>query len=513
VLTAATGRAVQSLPSGPGEDALWFLSRPISPMVNPTNSSESATAEAGENMLGAVGARGSAGSQYQGRHSLVLAGRQTAGARRAPSPWAAVLIVVVGRDGRHVRHHSDRLGRLVQQGPKCRFRSTSVSGIWRAQARRHSRCRPGGGTSAVGWASFASVATVVAVLVTTASMTGPTSTGLHQPVGEPRQVAPSPSGAKTPPFLASSLLAVAPSQTNRFSAPPTMVAKPTVSTPHMPPAAASSLRAVVPSRTNLFSATPIVVAKPRASKKGIASSVYLSQDPTKLQELKVSWAYNWSSNVPPSTTTIDDVPMLWGKMSVTPQTIAFLKAGGRSGAYDSLLGFNEPDKAGQADMTPQQAIALWPELESTGLQLGSPAPASPNDGWLDEFMSLAKARGYRVDFIALHFYVDFTSPSSVAWLQTTLQGVYNRYHKPIWITEIGAVDTRPWAEPMAHVPTEARALTFMAEVTAMLDRLAFVDRYAWFADSAWNDPQLRLSSLYDAAGHLTAAGTLYSRTA
>jgi hypothetical protein len=250
---------------------------------------------------------------------------------------------------------------------------------------------------------------------------------------------------------------------------------------------------------------------PTESKKGVASAVYLSQDPAKLQELKVSWAYNWSSSVPASTASMDDVPMIWGPSSLTPQVLAALKAGHASGAYSSLLGFNEPDNAGQANMTPQQAIALWPELESTGLQLGSPAPASPNDGWLDQFMSLASARGYRVDFIALHFYVDFTNPGAIAALQQTLQAVHDRYGKPIWVTEIGAVDIRPWGETMSQSPTEAGALTFMAGVTTMLDSLPFVARYSWFADNVWSDVQLRLSSLYGANGNLTAAGQLYSQ--
>jgi hypothetical protein len=253
-------------------------------------------------------------------------------------------------------------------------------------------------------------------------------------------------------------------------------------------------------------------ATPTPLKKGVASAMYLGKDPAKIAALNVSWAYNWSSNVPASTSSVEDVPMVWGPGSVTPTVIKALKAGEASGAYRRLLAFNEPDHTDQSNMTPQQAIALWPQLESTGLQLGSPATASPNDGWLDQFMSLAAAHGYRVDFIALHFYIDFTSPTAVANLQRTLQSVYARYHKPIWITEIGAVDTRPWGEAMKRTPTDTQAVTFMSQVTSMLDGLSFVTHYAWFADNVWADPQLRMSSLYDADGVLTASGQQYSRT-
>jgi hypothetical protein len=33
------------------------------------------------------------------------------------------------------------------------------------------------------------------------------------------------------------------------------------------------------------------------------------------------------------------------------------------GEAQYLLGFNEPDNSGQANMTPQQAAGLWPSLE------------------------------------------------------------------------------------------------------------------------------------------------------
>ena len=63
--------------------------------------------------------------------------------------------------------------------------------------------------------------------------------------------------------------------------------------------------------------------------------------------------------------------------------------------------------SGQANMSPGQALSLWPQLEATGMRLGSPAVADDGatpGGWLDQFMSGAAARGYRVNFITLHWY-------------------------------------------------------------------------------------------------------------
>jgi hypothetical protein len=115
----------------------------------------------------------------------------------------------------------------------------------------------------------------------------------------------------------------------------------------------------------------------------------------------------------------------------------------------------------------------------------------------------------RVDFVALHYYQDFTNPSAVAELRRQLESIHQQYGKPIWITEIGAMDIRSWGEPMARVPTEALATAYMGKLFAMLDSLTFVARYAWLTDSCWSDPVCRLSSLFTSAGRLTAAGSMF----
>jgi hypothetical protein len=163
-------------------------------------------------------------------------------------------------------------------------------------------------------------------------------------------------------------------------------------------------------------------------------------------------------------------------------------------------------------MTPTRAAALWPELERTGLRLGSPAPAVPSDGWLGRFMALAHARHLRVDFIALHYYQDFTNPNAVSELRQQLVSLHHEYRKPIWITEIGAIDIRGWHEPMMRPPTEALATRYMRALFPMLDALPFVERYAWFTDDCWNDVHCRFSSLVNSAGSLTPAGSTFRTT-
>jgi hypothetical protein len=217
-------------------------------------------------------------------------------------------------------------------------------------------------------------------------------------------------------------------------------------------------------------------------KRGIASARFLSHDPRVLTRLGANWAYNWSATAPAATGP-EWVPMVWGSGSVTPSTIASLQKAHKSGRAHELLGFNEPDSGGQANMTPARAAALWPQLQRTGLSLGSPAPAVATDGWLSRFMSLARSRHLRVDFIALHYYQDFTNPGAVPDLRRQLDAIHRKYRMPIWVTEIGALDIRAWHEPMQAAPTVARAVSYMRRLFAMLDSLPYVKRYAWFTDT------------------------------
>jgi len=105
-------------------------------------------------------------------------------------------------------------------------------------------------------------------------------------------------------------------------------------------------------------------------------------------------------------------------------------------------------------------------------------------GWLDRFMSGAKSRGYRVDFIALHWYGgDFTTSAAVSQLKSYLQAVWNRYHKPIWLTEYALINFSNGT----HYPSESEQAAFVTASTKMLDNLSFLQRYAWFALPAADD--------------------------
>jgi hypothetical protein len=198
---------------------------------------------------------------------------------------------------------------------------------------------------------------------------------------------------------------------------------------------------------------------------------------TALAASGAGWYYNWSTRPEgvsgPGRSGF--VPMIWGAGSVTPAELARAR---NAGPY--LLAFNEPDLPEQANMTVEQALSLWPKLMSAGRVLGSPSVAFGADtpgGWLDRFMSGAEERGYRVDFVALHWYgADFRTEAAVGQLRSYVQAVYQRYRKPIWLTEYALIDFSGGT----RYATDAQQAAFLTASTRMLATLPYVRRYAWF---------------------------------
>lgn len=221
-------------------------------------------------------------------------------------------------------------------------------------------------------------------------------------------------------------------------------------------------------------------------------------DLQRLESLKFSWYYDWSTTPlwspnPAQPRTIPFVPMMWDETEVNETVPA---------EQGVLLGFNEPDYQSQAYMTVEQAITLWPHLMKTGLRLGSPATASKalsSTSWLGQFMSRAKALGYRVDFICLHYY---SATGDVTAFKNYLTAIYNTYQKPIWVTEWALVD---WSNLNRYTLEQNAA--FARQALEMLDELPFVERHAWFA----LPPFGAHTELYDSSGTLTAVGKVFQQ--
>ncbi|WP_052444415.1 glycosyl hydrolase [Flammeovirga sp. OC4] len=220
------------------------------------------------------------------------------------------------------------------------------------------------------------------------------------------------------------------------------------------------------------------------------------------------WHYSWGSDYPTGLPdNVEFVPMIWGRNDVEGK-VEKLKALAAEGKINYLLGFNEPDKEDQAHMSVEEAIELWPLLESVGVPLGSPAPASMGSGWLDDFMSQANAKGLRVDFICMHRYTDSIDPNK--WMEA-FQNANTKWGLPIWITEMGLAD---WTAttPENNKRTKEQAYDLMEALLPMMDQASYIQRYAWFdGGRAKNQAALHISTIYEQnTDMLTTLGDLYA---
>ncbi|GGL05919.1 glycoside hydrolase family protein [Mangrovihabitans endophyticus] len=220
-----------------------------------------------------------------------------------------------------------------------------------------------------------------------------------------------------------------------------------------------------------------------------------------VKDVGAHWYYNWGTNNDNMPADAEFVPMIWDENVVTPANLAKVKTEGTT-----LLGFNEPDLAGQAEMTVDQALDLWPQLQNTGMRLGSPAVAYGGDtpgGWLDRFMSGARQRNLRVDFITLHWYGSDFSDAAVGQFMGYVKAVHDRYQLPIWITEYGLMNFT--GSP--KFPNTQQITSFISNSTKQLEATPYVERYAWFSLPAVGDSVAY--GLYRDATTPTEAGKAY----
>jgi len=244
----------------------------------------------------------------------------------------------------------------------------------------------------------------------------------------------------------------------------------------------SPIPKATPSTTKAKAPAPPARPAETAAKKGVSVWKFTGLEAA-LGDVGAGWYYNWApnNNDVPGPSGVEFVPMIWGKANVTTATLAQAKREGKV-----LLGFNEPDLPGQANMSVADALAAWPKLEATGMRLGSPSVAYGGDtagGWLDRFMSGAKQRGLRVDFITLHWYGSDFSAAAVRQFLGYVDAVHKRYRLPIWVTEYGLMNFT--GSP--KYPTGAQKAAFITGSTSGMESRSYVERYAWFALPAVGD--------------------------
>lgn len=216
----------------------------------------------------------------------------------------------------------------------------------------------------------------------------------------------------------------------------------------------------------------------------------------------VAWWYDWSENPGyhngcGSQLLANRVPMVWGwrygHQFNFPNDAQY------------VLGFNEPNFHAQSNMSPQEAAQHWRELQKhTGNRvLVSPSAAPCGDHnmcnadaaeWFAQFFQACP--DCKVDYLATHGY----------WCDANimmhyLEGLWNRFHKQIWVTEFSC--------PQKH--SVAEQINYMRAVLPRLESASYVYRYAWFATRFHGDGWVpREASLLDQhSSTLTELGRYY----
>ena len=208
-----------------------------------------------------------------------------------------------------------------------------------------------------------------------------------------------------------------------------------------------------------------------------------------------AWWYGWGCQGR-STASYEFVPMVKGNRQPVPATEL---AGMKDPAARALLGFNEPERASQGNLTVAQAIEAWPAMvafaEEKKLRLGSPSVSSDGGGgaWMREFMEQAQRKKLRIDFVTAHWYRSADPGAFEDWLKE----LNASYRRPVWITEFNAMYTR--ADDAGHAQ-------FLRGALRALEKHRFVERYAYFNPSSGKAALLKdgaptkLGEIYRAVG-------------
>lgn len=232
--------------------------------------------------------------------------------------------------------------------------------------------------------------------------------------------------------------------------------------------------------------------------------------------MKAHWFYTWGTFIPNDQMAnmphnCEFVPMFWNGAAATQANIDKLNVLYEEGKINYVLGFNEPDLTGEANMPVSEALTKWKFIcdnLNPGIKLISPATSYPSlseSSWMVQFMNGVAEQKLRVDYIAVHIY----QPNTATLFIDPLKAVYERWGKKIWITEFGVRDDNTGGDPAKNRYTPAQMLSFTQTLLPQIEEMEGVDRYAWF-NSSPTMSGLWPCALIDANGLPTIVGDYYS---
>ncbi len=209
-----------------------------------------------------------------------------------------------------------------------------------------------------------------------------------------------------------------------------------------------------------------------------------------------SWYYRWWHEKPPSAagTLSEFVPLI--KFPNNLQNKLNIVA--NFSDVDTLLYLNEPERANQSNVTVNDALTQWYDVQAAlpNHKLVSPGVSDDAAGisWLTNFMNVVETRNantdpnddMRVDSIAFHWY-GASNPNAVSAANNFLNRVewyHTTFNRPVWITEFAMHDWE--GDNLTSEMIQANA-QFLEIVLPELESRSYVERYSyynWFDDAA-----------------------------
>ena len=211
---------------------------------------------------------------------------------------------------------------------------------------------------------------------------------------------------------------------------------------------------------------------------------------------KCSWAYNWADSPGDLDSKYSFIPTLWGDKNDFLSRWSSAASTAISKGSKALFSFNEPDNAGQANMSPSDAASLHVQHMNpfAGKALiGAPAVSNSNLAgqglqWLQSFMTSCQGAGCHVDFCNVHWYSPANEMDSLFDLLEQAHQICG--NKPVWLTEF------------APTGSSDEINNFLNVAIPKLEALDYVTGYAYFF--------VDTGKLLDSANSLSSVGQVYA---
>lgn len=233
------------------------------------------------------------------------------------------------------------------------------------------------------------------------------------------------------------------------------------------------------------------------SKRGIAYNQLAMAQTLGGECPNCGWMYNWDSSAGGTINNVNYVPMLWSTAAIHTNNWQANAESAISQGSKALFSFNEPDNAGQANLSPSDAAAghiQYLNQFSGQTLIGAPSvtnSGTPGQGldWLQQWITACNSQGgCKYDFCNVHWY---SGAQYADTLFTHIENAYKLCNKPIWLTEFAPTGA-----------SDADTTAFLTSVLPQLESTSYLQAYSYFMAGP--------DSLLDNSGALSSFGQTYA---